>query len=801
MLKNDLKTITPEDLIRQESKLKESLLKVFSFTAGSIYFPRQAPRSLRKSQGCYQPLYLQAEKKLLLPLAVQDRLLGIFMAQNVQLQEPKTVCRLLKQYIEIFLENLYLQKLQETDPESGALHRQSLLRHLVQEIELIRHSNQPQDPAAADSSFRPYRSSFGLVLFYVHNLRHLSLNYGYAFTEQVLNAIAAKIMAFITGNQILGRAGEASFGLLLPQAGPARCQDTARSILDSLHALQLEYKVTEEKVNPGISCGFSNYPQDLTGPCLQQPLPEQASLLLGNCSLAAQTAHNLGNIPEVLAFSEIINQGGRIIKNLAFNRILISLGKLSQAREGQRFLVTDLEPGPDQGPYLENARAKAEIILTRVDMEQSEGEILHLIDPSIYPEPGDRLLHQPAKQDYVEPELGLEQQDTALQPSLELMPLRKFLISWQKARTRASRFCLSLCRSPALTKDNFQKIFFDSEQDPACSPLSQELIHAGALLGEYSSNCWALYLPDQEKQTSMALLENLNNTLKELGCDNPSIGVAFYPCLNMHKAGILANARKALEHALLLAQPELVCFNSTSLTISADRLFNQNNLSTALEEYKLALLLDAENTLARNSLGICYARLGYTELAGQEFEKVLQQEPDNHRALYNLGSISWQLGDIDLAQTCFESCLEKTLEPSFCLLRLGQIAEQKRQISRARELYTRAGQSSPGRRFAFRFLGRLAFEQGQSAEAREHLHLALSNNPEDCEAMFLLARLYLQQDEDPEIAELLLSKSVALRPDQSEYVELLTQVLGSQGKNAQLQQLRTRTSFLPHIHT
>jgi Flp pilus assembly protein TadD/GGDEF domain-containing protein len=779
--------IAANDLIKNEAELRRSLKRSISFDSGSIYFPRTPPNGLVDEQGNYQPLHLGSENKLFLPLAGKQGLLGIFLAQGVRLEEPQSQCRLLMEYCRLFLYNLSLQKEQKTDAESGALQRENLLLQIEQEIELISHCHQPGQSAPDEFDLAPYRSQLGILLIYLHHQHSLRLNYGCTFTQRLLQEMVSLLSCNASGEHILGRAGESCFALLLPQAEAAACRQTGQGILQSLDGLQLEYPATTERIKPQISCGYSCYPQDLTGPILQQSPREQAATLLRNGLLAAKKAPQSGLGQSILGFTEILTQGGSIIKNLPLNRVLLNLGRVHLAREGQRFLLAE------SGSF---AQPKAEIILTKVDWQQSEGEILHLSHPSRYPEAGDRLLHQPGKQDQVESAEDLEQANTQTS-TLEPLSLRSFLQAWQKARASADRFCLVLCSSQALDRQKPWLKLQQPGQDNIWAQLRERLLQANVILGEYSSCCWILYIPELGEQGSTELLQVLQKALQQLLPDRISIGQACYPCLGQSKAELLDSARKALEHALLLPGSEIVSLDSTSLTISADRYFNQNNLTAALEEYKLALLLDQDNALARNSLGICYARLGQTHLACREFQRALEQEPENHLALFNFGYVSWRLGDLGTARACFQRCLELASENGFSLLRLGQIAEQQGQTEQARQMYSRAAQSNAGQKFAYRFLGRMDLQENRLEEARENLHLALNHNPEDCEAMHLLAKLYLQQNEDPEIAELLLKKSVALRPEQPEYVQLLAQVLSSQGKTAELQHLRTRTSHLP----
>jgi Flp pilus assembly protein TadD len=261
-----------------------------------------------------------------------------------------------------------------------------------------------------------------------------------------------------------------------------------------------------------------------------------------------------------------------------------------------------------------------------------------------------------------------------------------------------------------------------------------------------------------------------------------SIGSACYPFLNFDRADILENCRKALEHALLLPEPRVAVFDSISLNLAADRRFMDGDIYGAIEEFKLALLDDEHNLLARNSLGICYAQLGRFEDARRQFEQVSAIDKKDVLALYNLGWANHRLGDLKKAEQAYRQCLKADPGHVYALMRLGSISEQAGHLKKAANHYKKAAAQPGGERMVLRPLARIAYRQGDIDATREYLHLALNADHNDHQAMHMLARLYLDQGEDPQIAEVLARQSSALSPDKDVYWETLVEALEAQGK-------------------
>ena len=324
-----------------------------------------------------------------------------------------------------------------------------------------------------------------------------------------------------------------------------------------------------------------------------------------------------------------------------------------------------------------------------------------------------------------------------------------------------------------------------------------ELCAGEPLAGLYGSNALIFFHADSHAEALLPHYAALCARLEEAGLP-VSAGLAGYPLLHYRKGEMPDCALKALEYAQLLPSPRAGLCNSLALNISADRRYALGDVFGAIDEYKLALLADAENVLARNSLGVCMAALGRYHEARRHFLEALRYKgdagPERQERIaqthYNLGTVCQQLGERRAAARYYRECIKDAPEHVYAHLRLGQLCEEGGRRNEARRFYElaaaiedrqeeQAGEQRPS--LARRYLARLAARQRHGGEARELLHDTLLRNPFDAAAMLLLARLYLDGDEDPAMAELLARKSVGLR-DTPEGWQVLARALRALGR-------------------
>lgn len=814
--------LTRQDLIDLEHALKDGIREFLPFASYSLFFPREG-------DPCPALHYDHKARELVLPLGLRGETLGVFVARGVRLAAPKALPPLLRHLATGVLEKLLLYKRSVTDALTGLSSREHFIGSLSQAIDLIQHSLGATTGGRSDPELQGFSASLGVILLDLDSFQWINERYGYlvgdSINAQVGRAIAATCPRHVTSARIHND----TFALLVPDASPKTCFQLAELVRQAIGALSFQDEVTGDNISVSASLGYANYPQSLRGRQFQRTPREQARILLRAAGKAVGTSKDHGR-NRVFNFGDIVKAGGRILEVLPMQRLAVSLGRSVGAQEGLRYLVWSprFQQRTIEAHLSEDERLlgrsptlyKGEIVLCEVQEDMAFAEVLHAGDPAWSPEPGDRLTLIQERDSFFAAETA---GDGAAAPRRDMLTglygYRDFLAFFARARGRSEGFCVALTRiiqphaerqaehlteAPGSRPGGLQQRLDSAVAqvaalaenillaDPGGKPAQPGLGSgpeapggkpARAAGGRFGLGGLVHFLPGADAaELEKRALELCRQAQAEHGL-TLAVGLARHPFLHLAKADALDCARKALEHALLLPAPRVAVFGSLSLNVAADRLFVEGDLYAAVEEFKLALLADPENMLARNSLGICYAQMGKADLARREFERVVAAEPDNVMAHYNLGWACQRLGEISCARAAYERCL--TLDPGhgFSLVRLGSLAEAAGDLSSAEDLYQKALDTPGTESAALRPLARVALAQGDPARARECLHLALSANHNDAQALHMLARLYLDGGEDPQIAEVLARQSAALMPERQEFWDTLVLALNLQGRH------------------
>lgn len=748
--------LTRRDLIAFEHRLREAVARFLPFRAYSLYFPRE-PMSA-------EPLWLPRERKVLLPLHRGGELLGVFVARGVPRRTLRSLLPALPGLMDLCLENLELYKKSRTDSVTGLATRDHLVEVMAREADHVRacFANPPE--GECDASVPLHRACMGLVAVRLGALREIARDYGYGFADRLAVELA-RVLAEVTPDQaIAARTGDFEFAVLVPSGTSGACRKLAEEVVRKLGAVSVTWDVTRQQVGVDVSAGFAAYPQDMEGALFERDMSEQARVLLRKARLAAAVASESlpGQGVRAMGFARLLAEGGKVLETLPLSRAVVSLGRSMNAREGQRFSVWSVaypvqggSAAPRQPLY------KGELVLMEVRENTALAELIHLGDPTWTIEPGDRLTLLPEEKGVSAREAtGVAQPD----PLTGLYRHGDFLARWSAAREGCERFALTLVRLSDDGRDPEGRAAHPEQLMAEAAELCRDILGHDTLGGRYGLNSLVFFHPemghDEARVTYVALCAELDRRLR-MGC---AVGIACHPFLNFRRADALENCQKALEYGLLLPEPHVGVLDSVALNISADKRYSLGDAFGAIEEYKLALLADEDNTMAWNSLGVCMASLGRHGEARRYFGEALQRKPGDAMALYNLGTVCQSLGEADEARKQYRKCLKHAPGHVYAVLRLGQLAEADKRYGQARQYYNKAAKLEQGG-IVYRYIARLCMRQGRPDEAREHLHEALLRNPQDGVALHLLARLYLDGGEDPEMAEVLARQSVALRPD------------------------------------
>jgi len=812
--------LTRQDLIDLEHALKDGIHEFLPFASYSLFFPREG-------DCCPETHYDHKAREFMLPLTLRGETLGVFVARGVRLTAPKALPPLLKHLATCVLEKLLLYKRSVTDALTGLSSREHFVGSLAQEIDLIQHSLGATTGGRSDPELQGFSASLGVILLDLDSFQWINERYGYLVGDSINAQVGRTIGALCPRHVTSARIHNDTFALLVPDASPKTCLELAEQVRQAIGALSFQDEITGDNISVSASLGFANYPQSLRGRQFQRTPREQARILLRAAAKAVGTSKAFGR-NRVFNFGDIVKAGGRVLEVLPMQRLAVSLGRGVGAQEGMRYLVWSprftqrtIEAHLSEDERLlgrSPALYKGEIVLSEVQEDMSVAEVLHAGDPAWTPEPGDRLTLIQERDSFFAAEAASDGSAAASRDMLTgLYGYRDFLSFYARARGRAEGFCVALTRIITTNTERAPEHWAEQLAEGAGGRpggLQQRLDASVAQVaglaerifladggdkpsrpagGRFGLGGLVHFLPGADPAEMERRAQELcRQASAEFGLDL-AVGLARYPFLHLAKADMLDCARKGLEHALLLPAPRVAVFDSLSLNVSADRLFAEGDLYGAVEEFKLALLADPGNTLARNSLGICYAQMGKADLARREFEQVVEAEPDNVMAYYNLGWACQRLGETTSARAAYERCLSLDPGHGFSLVRLGSLAEAAGDLSSAEDLYQKALDMPGTEAAALRPLARVALAQGDAGRARECLHLALAANHNDAQALHMLARLYLDGGEDPQIAEVLARQAAALVPERQDFWDTLVLALNRQGRTEDALKAEART--------
>jgi tetratricopeptide (TPR) repeat protein/GGDEF domain-containing protein len=777
-----------EDLIACEHYFKDALREFLPFKSYSLHFPDRPPADLvAAGPNRVKAVYLREERKVLVPLVLRGAFLGVFTARGVRLKAPATMGNHLPRIATLCLEKLLLYKMGLTDPSTGLMTHNRFLFRLERELELLSGGMGPEQGGDEDLPAMGRRASLGVVRLRLDGLEDARRRYGIDFVAQAVERLAETFAVACPEQGLSARLDDESLAMLLPEASPNACRQAAKAAVQALSGLEFFHEITETEVRFKLAAGTAHYPRDVDGRVFEQPVRERADHLLGRASMAAAAAMEQGTM-NTFTFGEIVSRGGKVVKPPRDNRLEVSLGRRHGASEGMRFLVF-----PDSE---DQEVPTGEVVLVEVRDNSSLAEIMTLTDAAHSMEAGDCLRYLPGESAMDTPSdiFGKEN-------GTGLYSYRDFLALWEGVREEHGRFALTLVRlAPRTGKDpgrNAERFHAGLEKHMArAADLVRKGLGAEAVGGRWSLNSLIWFHPDAEPEQMLETYNKVQADIRRKLKVEAAVGIACHPCLHFAKADALDNCRKALEYALLLPEPRVGLLDSLALNISADKQFSLGDLHGAMEEYKLALLLDEHNTLAGNSLGVCLARLGKLPQAKRRFEEIIAAHPEDAIALYNLGNVCGKLGETRQAQRSYARCLQLEPDHLYCLVRLGRLAEGQGKLTAAKRYYERAAVLEGGRGLTRHYLAALSLKRGEVEQAREFLQQALIHDPRDARSMYLLAKLYLDAGESLEIAEVLARQSVALRPGGKIFWRELARAFEVQGKETEARDALARAEGL-----
>ena len=172
--------------------------------------------------------------------------------------------------------------------------------------------------------------------------------------------------------------------------------------------------------------------------------------------------------------------------------------------------------------------------------------------------------------------------------------------------------------------------------------------------------------------------------------------------------------------------------------------FAQGQLSTALDEVKLAIAADPNMSEAFNLRGLIYAAMAEDTLAQESFRRALQLNPHDADVMHNYG---WYLcqqkryAEADalfmqaLAEPRYGDVARTLLAQGVCQTRAGQLSEAERTLTRAFQLDT----SNPATAFN---LSDVLYRRGDYERARFYIRRVNATKEQtNAQSLWLAARI------------------------------------------------------------
>jgi tetratricopeptide (TPR) repeat protein len=283
--------------------------------------------------------------------------------------------------------------------------------------------------------------------------------------------------------------------------------------------------------------------------------------------------------------------------------------------------------------------------------------------------------------------------------------------------------------------------------------------------GQIGNSMFGCFFPEADEDLCRDIAKKIKRNLAKNGNKTVTIGIALYPTINFDKDKILYNAHKALHHAAFFGPGNAVFFDTISLNISGDRLYQKDDINGAIEEFKTALMLDPLNVNVHNSLGVCYGALEAFEKALEHFEQAIQIDPEEIMALHNAGIVNILTNNKDKALELLlkaENIGEDIFEVVF---QAGKLYLEKGEFEKARQLLEKAVKLRPKSGTAFRYLGECYESAQMTDDAVFTYKKAIRLNPNDAYSLSAFGHLFDLQGENPEITMMFCQQSIDIAPE------------------------------------
>ena len=274
-----------------------------------------------------------------------------------------------------------------------------------------------------------------------------------------------------------------------------------------------------------------------------------------------------------------------------------------------------------------------------------------------------------------------------------------------------------------------------------------------------------LVLPETDAAACQKAVERIKTEFARQTGQTLTAGLAVYPTISYDKSRILENAKKAVVHAEFFGPDSCVAFDAVSLNISGDQYYQKDDITGAMQEYNLALLLDPQNGNVHNSLGVCYGVKGDLDEALSSFQTAMRLEPKEIMPIYNAGYVHLLKKEYALALEHFHQAEKIDPEVYELAFQTGRAYLDTNAPQTAVKYLETATRLNPKSCSAFRLLGDCYHLLDRLSDAVNAYKSALKINSEDACVLSALGFIYEIQGQNADIALMFCRRGSQLEPD------------------------------------
>jgi type IV pilus assembly protein PilF len=224
-------------------------------------------------------------------------------------------------------------------------------------------------------------------------------------------------------------------------------------------------------------------------------------------------------------------------------------------------------------------------------------------------------------------------------------------------------------------------------------------------------------------------------------------GVLMTACMTVQGEGsthqVDATSSETRDHITASDESEALRRSRVRMELAA-AYFGRGQLTTALDEVKLAITADPTNAAAFNLRGLIYASLGDDALAEDSFRRALQLAPRDADTMQNFGWYLCQKRRYAEADTMFQQALEvpQYRDSPRTLLTRGVCQARAGQLQQAEESLMRSYAIDPANPATSVNLTEVLYRRGEYERARFHIRRLNSNTDlANAETLWLAARI------------------------------------------------------------